>query len=240
MTSSTISLPTRPRTLPAAVLALFGALLLALWMVPGPAHAHDTLISTDPEDGASLETSPEQITLTYSAEILDVSPLVRITDEAGETVAEIVPSIEGPDAIVTFEEPLPSGSYEIAWRVVSSDGHPIEGILSITVEQDSAPAASDTDGADDGTADDAVEGGAESESATEEPAAPADPAEPEESTDAAAEETSDSSGSPTLLIVIAIVVVAALGVVLAMVFTRRPAKHADGSGGDGDDADPKG
>lgn len=219
------------------MLALFGALLLALWMVPGPAHAHDTLISTDPEDGASLETSPEQITLTYSAEILDVSPLVRITDEAGETVAEIVPAVEGPDAIVTFEEPLPAGSYEIAWRVVSSDGHPIEGTLSITVEQDSAPAASDAGGAaddgtaDDGTAEDAVEDGAESEPEAEEPA---------ETGDSAAEEASDSSGSPTLLIVIAIVVVAALGVVLAMVFTRRPAKHTDGDGGAGDDADPKG
>src|SRR5699024_2436855 len=97
------------------------------------------LIATDPEDGAVLETSPEQITLTYSANILDVSPVVRISDEDGEMLTEVTPRVEGPDAIAEITEPLPDGTHTFQWRVVSSDGHPIEGTFTLTVEQDSSP-----------------------------------------------------------------------------------------------------
>ena len=103
-----------------------------------PAQAHDTLLESDPADGATLETSPEAITLTYSADILEVSPLVRITDESGEQLAEITPSVDGPVATATLEEPLPAGTSTVQWRVVSSDGHPIEGTFEVTVEQDAA------------------------------------------------------------------------------------------------------
>ena len=79
----------RPAARPASLLALCSALLLAVMLaLPAPAQAHDTLLSTDPEDGATLETSPEDITFTFSADILEVSPLVRITDEDGTELAE--------------------------------------------------------------------------------------------------------------------------------------------------------
>ena len=52
----------RPAARPASLLALCSALLLAVMLaLPAPAQAHDTLLSTDPEDGAPLETSPEEI-----------------------------------------------------------------------------------------------------------------------------------------------------------------------------------
>src|SRR5699024_11799194 len=99
---------------PVCLLALAGALLLAaLIALPAPAQAHDTLLSTDPEDGATLETSPEEVTFTFSADILDVSPLVRISDDDGVEVAEIVPTIDGPTATAAVEEPLPAGTYDI-------------------------------------------------------------------------------------------------------------------------------
>lgn len=137
-----LSRPAAARRAP--LLALATALLLALMMaLPGTARAHDTLISSDPEDGATLETSPEAITLTYSADILDVSPLVLITDDSGTELAEITPTVEGPTVTATLPAPLPAGTHSVQWRVVSSDGHPIEGELTLTVEQEAAaPAAS--------------------------------------------------------------------------------------------------
>ena len=94
---------TRPRTLLALCSALLLAVLIAL---PAPAQAHDTLLESDPADGAALETSPEAITLTYSSDILDVSPLVRISDESGKQLAEITPTVDGPVATATLAEPL--------------------------------------------------------------------------------------------------------------------------------------
>src|SRR5699024_5236309 len=124
---------------PVCLLALAGALLLAaLIALPAPAQAHDTLLSTDPADGATLEASPEAATSTLSADIPDGRPLVRIRGRRGRGVAEIVPTTGGPTATAAGEEPLPAGTYDIQWRVVSSDGHPIEGTLTVTVEQDPA------------------------------------------------------------------------------------------------------
>lgn len=194
---------------PAALAALFAALLAALLALGAPAQAHDTLLESDPADGATLETSPEAITLTFSADILDVSPLVRITDESGEQLAEITPSVDGPVATATLEEPLPAGTSTVQWRVVSSDGHPIEGTFGVTVEQDAA--AEETAEAP------AEESSPAEESAPAETTAPAE--EGEQATAEAAEEESSSSMTP-LLIVLGVVVVGAVVAVL-LIMRRR-------------------
>ena len=194
---------------PAALAALFAALLAALLALGAPAQAHDTLLESDPADGATLETSPEAITLTFSADILDVSPLVRITDENGEQLAEITPSIDGPVATATLEEPLPAGTSTVQWRVVSSDGHPIEGTFEVTVEQDAA--------AEETTEAPAEESTPAEESAPAETTAPAE--EGEQATAEAAEEESGSSMTP-LLIVLGVAVVGAVVAVL-LIMRRR-------------------
>ena len=194
---------------PAALAALFAALLAALLALGAPAQAHDTLLESDPADGATLETSPEAITLTFSADILEVSPLVRITDENGEQLAEITPSIDGPVATATLEEPLPAGTSTVQWRVVSSDGHPIEGTFGVTVEQDAA--------AEETTEAPAEESSPAEESAPAETTAPAE--EGEQATAEAAEEESGSSMTP-LLIVLGVAVVGAVVAVL-LIMRRR-------------------
>ena len=185
---------------PAALAALFTALLAALLALGAPAQAHDTLLESDPADGATLETSPEAITLTFSADVLEVSPLVRITDESGEQLAEITPSVDGPVATATLEEPLPAGTSTVQWRVVSSDGHPIEGTFEVTVEQDAA-------------AEETTEAPAEESSPAEEsaPAGTTTPAEEDEQATAeAAEDESGSSMTPLLIVLVVGAVVAVL------------------------------
>ncbi|MFI8778792.1 copper resistance protein CopC [Brachybacterium paraconglomeratum] len=194
---------------PAALAALFAALLAALLALGAPAQAHDTLLESDPADGATLETSPEAITLTFSADVLEVSPLVRITDESGEQLAEITPSVDGPVATATLEEPLPAGTSTVQWRVVSSDGHPIEGTFEVTVVRDAA--------AEETTEAPAEESSPAEESAPAETTAPAE--EGEQATAEAAEEESGSSMTP-LLIVLGVAVVGAVVAVL-LIMRRR-------------------
>jgi methionine-rich copper-binding protein CopC len=195
---------------PAVLAGLFAALLAALLLLAAPAQAHDTLLESDPEDGASLETSPEAITLTYSADVLEVSPLVRITDESGEQVAEITPSVDGPVVTATLDEPLPAGENTIQWRVVSSDGHPIEGTLTVAVEQDAEGTTGEGTSAasDDGGQDASDDAGSDDSAASDETAAE-DPA------------TEDEGGSLTpILVVLGVVVVGAVVAVLVIVRRR--------------------
>lgn len=202
--------PARPVTL----LALCGALLLAaLLAVPGPAQAHDTLISTDPADGATLETSPEALTLTFSGDLLDVSPLVRISDESGAELAVIVPVIDGPVATATLPEPLPAGTHTVQWRVVSGDGHPLEGTLTLTVEQGPAERAAPGDGGEPAASDGGGTGQAPSEQAPSEQA-PSEQAPPAESA------SGDGLPMPVLLGILAVVVLGAVAASWAILRRR--------------------
>ena len=195
------------------LLALVAALMLALALAPPPAHAHDTLIATDPEDGTTLETSPEQITLTFSANVLDVSPVVRISDEDGELLTEITPRVEGPEAIADITEPLPAGTHTIQWRVVSSDGHPIEGEFTITVEQDPAP----EEGAGENDQQPSDGGGEQDEQS----APTSEDGQADESAETAAEGGADESGSSTVPLLLSVIGVAVVGVAIAAFFALR-------------------
>ncbi|MEE1618135.1 copper resistance CopC family protein [Brachybacterium sp. J153] len=202
----------RPRVL---LPLLIVVLIAALSLLPAPARAHDTLISSDPADGAAVETSPEQITLTYSADLLEVSPVVRIVDADGETVLEETPTIDGPTAVLDLAEPLPAGEYEIQWRVVSSDGHPIEGTLALTVEND--PAAGDLEPAGEETAGEKTTAPAASDAGSD---APTSAETTSEAT--AAEEQQGSGGLPApLLIGIGVVIVIAAGVGVALATRKK-------------------
>lgn len=119
----------RRRALVVLLAALLGpALGLA---AAQPASAHDRLLSSDPEDGARLDEAPSSITLVFSAEVLEAGAQVAVTTPDGTAPAEV--SVDGDEAVAALPADLPGGTWEVSWRVVSSDGHPIEGELAYTV-----------------------------------------------------------------------------------------------------------
>ncbi|WP_309069046.1 copper resistance protein CopC [Microbacterium sp.] len=115
-----------------ALLALLGSVVIA-----APAAAHDSLISSDPAADSSVETMPEEITLSFSAALLTMSPqdtVVDVLSPSGTDVSEGDAVVDGAvvsQAIGTITEP---GAYTVNWHVVSSDGHPTEGTFAFTVE----------------------------------------------------------------------------------------------------------
>ncbi|GAA2829330.1 copper resistance CopC family protein [Nonomuraea rubra] len=121
----------------AATAALACALLLAL--PASPAFAHDTLKRSSPAKNAEV-SSVEEIELEYSASVK--FPFVVLHDATGEEVALGEPRLDGPLVSAEVPEPLTPGSYVIAWRVVSSDGHPIEGEIPFSVKGSSSASAS--------------------------------------------------------------------------------------------------
>ncbi|WP_164745325.1 copper resistance CopC family protein [Georgenia faecalis] len=114
-------------------LATLALVLLALPTLVLPAQAHDALVASEPADGAVLDASPERVRLTFSGDVLDVGPVVVVTDATGDVVADGTPEVAGPDVTLPLASALPGGGYDVAWRVVSNDGHPIEGAFGFTV-----------------------------------------------------------------------------------------------------------
>lgn len=122
----------RIASLGVAVLAAIGLSLGAA----APALAHDELTGrtfTNGTDGAV-----DGVVLSYSNEIMPVGTEIVVTDAAGNSVTKDAPEIAGRDVTQALVTPLKTGAneeYHVIWRVVSSDGHPIQGEYYFAVNE---------------------------------------------------------------------------------------------------------
>lgn len=116
------------------------ALAAASLLGATPASAHDELISTNPADGATLTQAPASLELTYSGDIMDVDGAnqVRVTNAAGDSVTDGEPEIDGAVVTQDLATAAADDTYTVTWRVVSSDGHPIQGTFTYTVGEGSS------------------------------------------------------------------------------------------------------
>ncbi|WP_431836067.1 copper resistance CopC family protein [Cellulomonas sp. Y8] len=136
----------------AAGSALAGLLLLA---AAGTASAHDELAGSEPASGAALDAAPAAVRLDFSGDVLTFGAAVVVADDADETWQVGDPVLDGASVSVPLDPALPDGAYEIRWRVVSSDGHPITGLVPFTVGDVDADGADDASAAPAPTSDDA-------------------------------------------------------------------------------------
>lgn len=144
-----VSLITAPRRRfgTTSTLAVAGALVLALLMSLGlpaalgltPARAHADLVSTDPTDGAELASAPSNLVFTFSEPLLpDFVRFIRISD-TGETADLPVTDVANNVATIGWSSDLGPGIWTVEYRVVSQDGHPVNGSISFTVAAAPAP-----------------------------------------------------------------------------------------------------
>ncbi|TDC71479.1 copper resistance protein CopC [Actinomadura sp. GC306] len=103
-----------------------------------PASAHDTLTGSSPKKDATVE-APSEIELTFSAAVR--LPRVVVTDASEKPYQAADPEAVDNKVTVPLNGPMPNGEYTVAWRVVSSDGHPIQGTYKFTVEGSPAESA---------------------------------------------------------------------------------------------------
>lgn len=136
-----------------AVMALVGA---ALFGAAAPAQAHDQLIDSVVEQADNGEATA--LRLTFSNSLLEVGTEMLVTDESGGDATNGVPKVSGPDVTLPLNAPLPDGSYRAVWRVVSSDGHPIDGGFSFDISDGAASELRTLDPASDAPAEDQAEG----------------------------------------------------------------------------------
>jgi methionine-rich copper-binding protein CopC len=125
----------------AALTAILAALLASGLLVAGtaaPALAHDSLKSSSPAKGAEVE-SLDEVRLEFSARVR--LPFVVLNGPGGAQYQAGEPEQDGAVVRQAVKPSLPGGKYTIAYRVVSSDGHPIEGEIPFTLK---APAAEET------------------------------------------------------------------------------------------------
>ena len=135
---------TTPRHGPGGRLArcLLTLATAALLMVPAAAaQAHDVLEATDPANGSTVRTVPAKIGLTFDHTPIAIGSVVRVEDATGTDQADGPVTIVDNHVTQAVKTDAPEGKYTVIWRVVSSDGHPIEGTFTFTAGAASTPAA---------------------------------------------------------------------------------------------------
>jgi methionine-rich copper-binding protein CopC len=112
-----------------------------LTLISAPAVAHDELVDRSPDRDEVVATSSFEAVLTFD------NPLMVIE---GQSNAELATRLEGSadwithpitinGTILTAQVNLTeNGSYDLRWNVVSSDGHPIGGEYTFTVDASAA------------------------------------------------------------------------------------------------------
>jgi methionine-rich copper-binding protein CopC len=106
------------------------AILIALaWTVPASAHA--VLVGTNPKDGASLATSPHTITLTFN-ENIGTPAFIAVQSPDGKKVTTSKAKAVDHTISATVTDVGKRGRYAVSYRVVSADGHPVEGTFHYT------------------------------------------------------------------------------------------------------------
>jgi methionine-rich copper-binding protein CopC len=196
-----------------AALLVGGLLLLAQPLVVA---AHAELVRSTPEDGETVEGSPNVIRAFFSEELGDGSEMALI-DGTGATIAEGTIDPADPTRMRIDPPELEPGDYEVQWKSFADDGHLETGTFTFTVAAAITPPPSTPP-----TPSSPVSAPPSASAAPESPAPSASLApsptegEPTPPADAA------SSGDVLLPIVAAIVLVALLGGYLLL--RRRPSQ----------------
>jgi methionine-rich copper-binding protein CopC len=107
----------------AAVLGLLATVLSQVVFAVG-ADAHTALKSVSPKDGARLASAPTEVVLTFDDPISESFAAVTVTGPGG-SVGSGRATVQGAVVTQPLESGLGDGTYTVAFRVVSADGHPV-------------------------------------------------------------------------------------------------------------------
>ncbi|WP_369192614.1 copper resistance CopC/CopD family protein [Streptomyces sp. R08] len=116
-------------------------LFLLLLGTASTASAHAALESTDPADGSVLKSAPRTVTLTFSESVALLDDSFRVYDPDNRRVSTSSAHHAkgaGDTASVTLPGKLGTGTFTVAWRVVSADSHPVSGAFTFSIGKPSA------------------------------------------------------------------------------------------------------
>jgi len=114
--------------------------LLGLVTGAATASAHDTLATTDPADGSTVAVAPAAVTLVFNEPAQALGSQVRVTGPDGSVVSTGDVVLNGASVSERLVDSRPAGTYTVAWRITSTDGHPISGSFTFTATGAAGPA----------------------------------------------------------------------------------------------------
>jgi methionine-rich copper-binding protein CopC len=107
------------------------ALLAVVIASAGPdvARAHARLTASEPAGGSSVTLPPQEVVLRFSEPVEADFAQSQVVGPDGARVDNGPPTVSGSELRQPLLALRTPGAYSVAFRVVSSDGHAVEGTL---------------------------------------------------------------------------------------------------------------
>lgn len=106
--------------------------VLLVMSLSSSAFAHSHLGGSNPADGDVITEPLNEIVLNFDGQI-EQGSFIDVTTTSGKAI-ELKEITIGEGILTgTVAEPLPNDEYQVNWSIISTDGHPLEGNFSFTV-----------------------------------------------------------------------------------------------------------
>ncbi len=118
------------------------ALVILFVSISFPAFGHSSLVSSTPAKDAVLTEFPSEVSLTFNESLLEIGAenpnKVEVVNSMGDVLSG-ASKLSGPVISVPVQI-TGNDEYQVSYRVVSADGHVIEGSYKFKVESEIATA----------------------------------------------------------------------------------------------------
>ncbi len=112
----------------------FGTAIVLLLLLREVAQAHAMLVSAEPAANSLLAASPTRVRLVFSEELdPSLAHLSVVSSDGSTRTLAVHGDPRDVRALIAPVDSLPNGAYRLRWRVVSADGHPVEGSYAFSI-----------------------------------------------------------------------------------------------------------
>ncbi len=127
----------RPGVLRSAAAAMFAVLMAAgaAMLGAGVASAHSAIVEMSPPDGSAVDVGPDRVTLTFNEAISPDYANLTVVGPDGNLWSRGEPTVSGNTISVPVGELGPAGTYTVAVKVTSADGHVVGYTRSFELTQ---------------------------------------------------------------------------------------------------------
>jgi hypothetical protein len=109
--------------------------LVAAFMIAGSASAHSFLVEATPSSKDHVATSPKTVKLRFGGGVEPKYSKLTVENAEGKVLGEGSIGVPEKPRELSMESPeLSPGKYIVRYRVLSTDGHVVEGNYEFTVD----------------------------------------------------------------------------------------------------------
>lgn len=117
------------------VFGLLFAGVMAASVAASPARAHSFLVEATPSSKDHVAASPKTIKLRFGGGVEPKYSKLTVEDASGKVLSEGSIGVPDKPRELSMEAPeLAPGKYVVRYRVLSTDGHIVEGNYEFTVD----------------------------------------------------------------------------------------------------------